>query len=170
MVQAGKCWLVAGLMLACVLPVGAQTRRNVLERTEWTYSVAADKPDSALPNILLIGDSITRAYSGDVAKELTGKANVYYLATSASIADIRLPRQIDEYFTMMQPIHWSLVHFNNGMHGWGYTEEEYSRYFPEILTSVHAGAPGARLVWAMTTPVRTPSPRARATPASRHAI
>ena len=158
MVQSKKRWMVLILVLGCVLPGVAQTRRNVLEGTEWTYSVAAAKPDATLPNVLLLGDSITRAYAADVGKELAGKANVYYLATSASIADVRLPRQIDEYFTMMQPIHWSVVHFNNGMHGWSYTEEEYARFFPEMLAAVHAGAPGAKLVWATTTPIRTSQP------------
>jgi lysophospholipase L1-like esterase len=40
------------------------------------------------------------------------------------------------------------------MHGWGYTEDEYRKYFPELVTAVRLGAPGARLVWATTTPVR----------------
>lgn len=154
MLQRMGRYVVAGLVLGCVVPGGAQARRVVSERIEWTYEVAPEKPDAALPNVLLIGDSITRAYSPDVTKELEGKANVYYLATSASIADVRLPRQIAEYFAMLSTIHWDVVHFNNGMHGWGYSEQDYGRYFGKMVGAVKAGAPGAKLVWAMTTPIR----------------
>jgi hypothetical protein len=131
----------------------AQQRRSVTEKIEWTYSDKAEKPDPALPNVLLIGDSITRAYYQAVADDFAGKANCYYFATSVSIGDERLSHQFAEYFGMMG-IRWDVVHFNNGMHGWGYTEQEYRRYLPEMLAAVRSGAPVAKLVWASTTPVR----------------
>ena len=146
--------LVICLMLMASALVGAaQQRRSVSEKIEWTYSDKTEKPDPALPNVLLIGDSITRAYYQAVARDLEGKANCYYFATSASVGDERLPPQLAEYFMMMH-IRWDVVHFNNGMHGWGYTEQEYRQYLPEMLTAVRAGAPAAKLVWASTTPVR----------------
>lgn len=146
-------WTVGVLLVAVALQGVAQQRRNVTEKIEWTYSDKTETPDSALPNVLLIGDSITRAYYKVVAEGLAGKANCYYFATSASIGDERLPHQLAAYFAMMG-MHWDVVHFNNGMHGWGYTEQEYERYFPEMIAAVKAGAPGAKLVWATTTPVR----------------
>jgi hypothetical protein len=157
-----KCWGVrmrmvkvcVVLALAMVSGLGlAQERRQVLERTEWTMSSGPEKVDAALPNVLLVGDSITRAYFPDVAKDLAGKANVYYFASSTSVGDVRLGPQLADYFAMMK-LKWAVVHFNNGMHGWGYTEAEYRRYFPELVKAVRDGAPGAKLVWATTTPVR----------------
>lgn len=130
-----------------------EDRRIVTEKIEWTYSDQPAPTNPALPNVLLIGDSITRAYYPAVAKNLDGKANVYYFATSASIGDERLPRQLAEYYKMIH-IAFNVVHLNNGMHGWGYTEDEYAQYFGEALAAVRAGAPGAKLVWASTTPVR----------------
>jgi len=141
------------MLMASTLVGAAQQRRSVSEKIEWTYSDKTEKPDPALPNVLLIGDSITRAYYQAVAGDLEGKANCYYFATSASIGDERLPHQLAEYFAMMH-VRWDIVHFNNGMHGWGYTEQEYRQYFPEMLAAVRAGAPAAKLVWASTTPVR----------------
>jgi hypothetical protein len=135
------------------LPCVAGDRRMVTEKIEWTYSDKPGKPDPALPNLLLIGDSITRAYYPAVAKNLDGTANCYYFATSASIGDERLAHQIAEYFLMIH-IRFDVVHFNNGMHGWGYTEDEYAKYFGELPAAVRAGAPHAKLVWASTTPVR----------------
>jgi hypothetical protein len=140
------CFLIA---LLCA----AQDRRMVTEKIEWTYSDQPGEPNSALPNVLLIGDSITRAYYPAVAKGLDGKANCYYFATSASIGDERLPVQIAQYFAMIR-VPLDVVHFNNGMHGWGYSEGEYARYFDELRAAIRAGAPHAKLVWASTTPVR----------------
>jgi hypothetical protein len=148
-----KIYQIVSLTLALAILALAQERRMVTEKIEWTYTDRPADPDPTLPNVLLIGDSITRAYYSDVAKGLEGKANCYYFATSVSVGDERLPRQIAEYYGMVR-VHFDVVHFNNGMHGWGYTEAEYARYFPELLAAVRAGAPGAKLVWASTTPVR----------------
>jgi hypothetical protein len=140
------CFLVALLSFT-------QDRRMVTEKIEWTYSDQPAAPNPALPNVLLIGDSITRAYYPAVATNLNGKANVYYFATSASIGDERLPHQLAEYYQMIH-LSFDVVQFNNGMHGWSYTEDEYRTYFGEALAAVRAGAPRAKLVWASTTPVR----------------
>ena len=146
------------LLLICMVvavagSVVAQQRRSVTEKIEWTYTDRPEVPDAALPSVLLVGDSITRAYYKAVADDLAGKANCYYFATSVSVGDERLAPQLAEYFRMIG-VRFDVIHFNNGMHGWGYTEEEYRRYFPELLTAVRAGAPSARLIWATTTPVR----------------
>jgi len=131
----------------------AGPRRSVTEKIEWTYTDRPEKTVDGLPNLLMVGDSITRAYYPAVAKELEGKANVYYFATSCSVGDVRLRPQIAEYYKMIG-VKFDAVHFNNGMHGWRYTEEEYRRYFPELIAAVKAGAPKAKLVWATVTPVR----------------
>jgi hypothetical protein len=146
------------ILLVVLLGVGAagaaaEPRRSVTEKIEWTYTDRPETPNAALPNVLLVGDSITRAYYAATAKALEGRANVYYFATSVSVGDERLQPQLAEYFRMIA-VPFVVVHFNNGMHGWGYTEEEYRRYFPELIEAVHRGAPKAKLVWATVTPVR----------------
>lgn len=124
------------------------------EEIEWTWEVRPAHPDSKLPNVLLVGDSISRNYYPEVQHSLRDVANVYLLATSTSIGDPRLSRQLAE-FAAMERVHFRVVHFNNGMHGWDYSEEEYRRAFPAFLRSIRAMAPGASLVWASTTPVKT---------------
>jgi hypothetical protein len=152
-----KIVLVVGMMVAALGMGVAQQRRMVTEKIEWTYTDRPEIPDAKLPNVLLVGDSIARAYYKATAEQLKGKANVYYFATSASVGDERLAPQLAEYFRMIG-VRFDVVHFNNGMHGWGYTEDEYRRYFPELVTAVRMGAPGGRLVWASTTPVRKDTP------------
>ncbi len=148
-------FIFAVIALACfagtALP--AQQGRMIPENIEWTWEVTPDQPQPDLPNVLLVGDSITRNYFPSVAKHLSGKANVYLFATSASLGDPRLEAQLREFFAMEGKT-FRVVHFNNGMHGWKFTEQEYRAAFPGLLHALKAGAPQAKLVWANITPVR----------------
>lgn len=149
---------VAGsLIFILVLPgpcVTAQKAVSIPEEVEWTWAARPAQPKADLPNVLLLGDSISRNYFSEVTNDLAGSANVYLLATSASAGDPRLPRQISE-FVAMERVKFSVVHFNNGMHGWNYTEAQFERALPSLVKSVRAlvGKNG-KLVWATITPVQ----------------
>jgi len=121
------------------------------EGIEWCDVWITHGTEHELPRVLLIGDSITRAYYKEVEQKLQGTAYVGRLATSKCLAD---PVLFDEISTVLKQYKFDLIHFNNGMHGWDYTEEEYARAFPQFLKSIKQGAPGAKLIWASTTPVR----------------
>ena len=112
---------ISFLLTAPWLP--AQDPVSIPEKIEWTWEVRPPTPNPKLPNVLLLGDSITRNYYPGVVRLLTDKANVYLFATSAAVGDPRLPHQIAE-FTKMEAVPFRVVHFNNGMHGWGYTEAQ----------------------------------------------
>jgi lysophospholipase L1-like esterase len=49
---------------------------------------------------------------------------------------------------------FDVVHFNNGLHGWDYSEEEYQKHFPELVATIRKHAPKAKLIWATITPMR----------------
>jgi hypothetical protein len=69
------------------------------------------------------------------------------------------PRLIDQVnaFVRLEKARFALVHFNNGMHGWGYNESQYQRAFPVFVDAIqHIGSPGT-LIWATTTAVKTES-------------
>jgi lysophospholipase L1-like esterase len=104
-----------------------------------------------LPKVLLVGDSITRGYHKAVEDALKGKATVCRLTTSKSVGD---PGLLAEVKLVLAMASFDVVHFNNGLHGWGYTEEEYAAALPDLVAAIRAGAPKAKLVWAATTPVR----------------
>jgi len=135
-------------------PAAAQHSASRPEEIEWTWEVRPAHPDPKIPNVLLLGDSITRNYFPEVQQELLNVANVYLFATSASIGDPRLARQLDE-FASMENVPFKVVHFNNGMHGWTYSEDEYESAFPSLLHELHAIAPSAPLIWATITPVKS---------------
>jgi hypothetical protein len=139
-------------LFICALSAVAQAHLPITEKIEWTWSDRPDTTSPDLPNVLLVGDSITRAYYPEVAKQLSGEANVYLFATSAASGDPRLAQQLGGYFRMMG-LGFAVIHFNNGMHGWGYTEKQYASGLPAMIAALRAGAPKARLIWANTTAV-----------------
>jgi len=126
------------------------------EEVEWTWEVRPTHVDTKLPNVLLVGDSITRNYYPEVQRQLTGAANVYLFAASTSVGDPRLIHQLAE-FSSMQDVHFQVVHFNNGMHGWTYSEADFRAAFPSFLSELHTIAPNASFVWASITPVKSES-------------
>jgi len=122
------------------------------EKIEWTWSDHSDTIDPKLPNVLLVGDSITRAYFPEVAKQLAGKANVYLFATSCSSGDPRLSVQLHLYFETAPS--FRVIHFNNGMHGWEYSDTAFAAGLPGMIHELKKERPGSRLIWGTITPVR----------------
>ncbi len=140
------------IALVCAGNALAKTRLPITETIEWTWSVRPDNPVATLPNVLLVGDSITRAYYPETVKQLSGVANVYLYSTSVSSGDPRLSQQLRDYLKSMD-LQFTVIHFNNGMHGWGYTEQQYAGGLPGMISALRAGSRHAVLEWANTTPV-----------------
>ena len=142
--------VIVGLVILAPVPA-ADVPKPVRENIEWLDVWVPDNGVTDLPRVLLVGDSITRGYYKDVETRLKGKASVSRLTTSKSLGD---PGYIAEVQLVLGATKFDVIHFNNGLHGWGYTEEQYAKSFPELLAVFRKGAPGAKLIWATTTPVR----------------
>lgn len=142
--------MLSTVVFSAAAPPANQTR-VVREPIEWCDIWIPDVDKHALPRVLLIGDSITRAYGPRVEKLLDGKAYCARLATSSSIGD---PALLVQVAMVLGQYKFDVIHFNNGMHGWGYSEDEYQQHFPELLATIKKYAPDAKLIWASTTPVR----------------
>ncbi len=132
-----------------IAPAGRHVAR---EPIMWNRLWLPNVHKSGLPQVLLIGDSISVAYYDDVARDLKGEAYVGYFASSLAVGDPMLPKQIA---LLLQNYKFDVIHFNNGLHGRDYSEEEYARYFPQYVKTIQANAHGARLIWANSTPIRT---------------
>jgi hypothetical protein len=141
----------------------AQKQISIPEEIEWTWEVRPQLANPKLPNVLLLGDSITRSYFPQVSKDLSGIANVYLLASSTSVGDPRLPHQIAE-FAALQRVSFAVVHFNNGLHGWGYTESQFKSGFPLFLKAIRALPGHAKLIWTTITPVKPEAPNGATNP------
>ena len=140
------------LFVSWATGIFAQTPSSIPEEVEWTWEVRPARPVPNLPNVLLLGDSSTRNYFPQVTKDLEGIANVYLMASSTSVGDPRLSTQIRE-FSAMEAVTFRVVHFNNGMHGWNYSEAQFKIGFPVFLRAIWALPGHASLIWASITPV-----------------
>lgn len=141
------------LSSCAVLTTGlyAQGPHIARENMEWCNIWIPDSNGTELPRVLLLGDSITQGYYAKVAEILKGKASVARLTTSKSVGD---PALLAEVAVVLDQCRFDVVHFNNGLHGWGYSEEEYQKNFPELVAAIRKHAPHAKLIWATITPVR----------------
>ena len=143
-------------MLAALIPILAiaqlvSAEEPIRERIEWADIWVTDADKEDLPRVLLIGDSITRGYFGEVEKHLAGKAYCARLATSKCVSDPFFP---DEVQLLLRQYKFTVIHFNNGLHGWGYTEEQYRDGLLRLVDTFQKHAGDAQLMWATTTPVR----------------
>jgi lysophospholipase L1-like esterase len=143
-----KKWCIF-LMLA--VAATAAPKHVVRENIEWLDVWLPNTNDHALPRVLLIGDSITRGYGKQVEANLKGKAYVGRMADSKSLGD---PALLDEVALVLREQRFDIIHFNNGMHGDGYSEAEYAAALPALAATLHRYAPHAKLIWASTTDVR----------------
>jgi len=123
----------------------------IRERIEWIDIWITDADKDELPRVLLVGDSITRGYFSGVEKHLAGKAYCARLTTSKCVSD---PSFNDDLLLLLKQYNFSAIHFNNGLHGWGYSEEQYRDGLSKTIDAIKKHSDGAKLIWATTTPVR----------------
>ena len=145
--------VIAGMLLASACPGGQQ-----------------DPPDdSALPRVLLIGDSISIGYTRPVIELLKGKAEVHRVRGNAGHTGMGLaglPKWLDP-----KNGRWDVVHFNWGLwdlcyrnpesktqgrrdkvHGkLTHTPDQYRENLQKIVAILKKT--DAKLIWASTTPV-----------------
>ena len=141
------------MALAAAYPTTAEDTPH-RERIEWCdiWFTDADKTDR--PRVLLVGDSITRGYFGDVEKRLGDAAYCGRWTSSRSVGD---PVFFQELALVLGQYDYDVIHFNHGLHGWDYGEEEYRAGFARMLAELQEHAPEATLLCGLTTPVRDDS-------------
>lgn len=134
---------------------------NAAERHP-SFVEATDDPN--LPNVLLIGDSISMGYTIPTRERLAGRANVHRPADNCGPTSRGLA-QMDEWLGNRK---WDVIHFNWGLHDLKYVDAEgrlddpngggpltsIEQYRENLGTLVERlKATRAKLIWATTTPV-----------------
>ena len=143
---------IIAIVAVAALALPAMAREHIeREYVEWTdvWLPGAERAD--LPHILIIGNSITKGYTPKVEKALEGRAYVGRFSNSKCLGD---PALLDELESVLKHNKFDIIHFNNGLHGAGYSEEEYDKAFPKLIKLIRKYQPNAKLIWATTTPVR----------------
>ncbi len=124
------------------------------ERIEWCDVWVPEADKEALPRVLLVGDSITRGYYNAVTKNLASRAYVARLTTSRSVCD---PLFLAELKPVVEGYKWAVIHFNNGIHGQRYNDQEYEAGLKKAIEYLRQAAPEAKLILVLSTP---PAPKA----------
>ncbi len=155
-----KTLLVSVLLLLVTLFVhcALADEKPLLEPIEWSDIWIVNANKNELPRVLLVGDSIVRGYFDVVEKALVGKAYCARYATSKFMGN---PDYLAELAVLLNGYRFDVIHINNGLHGWAYTEEQYAESFPKLLDTLEKHGKGAAVIWATTTPVRTGKKLAR---------
>ena len=121
------------------------------EPIEWSDLWLSHSTEDNKPRVLLIGDSIVRAFYPDVEKQLQDKAFVGRLSTSFFASD---PLLLSQIIPLLNNFRFDIIYLNNGMHGWIRTEEEYAKGLALLVATVRAHAPAAKIIIGNTTPLK----------------
>ncbi len=120
------------------------------EHIEWCDTWIRSAEATRHPRALLIGDSICRGYYQAVEQRLDGEIDCARVATSRFVLD---PTYQRELALTIDQCRFSLIHFNNGLHGWDFSEADYADGLNLLVDFLRRRAPQATLIWAASTPV-----------------
>ena len=100
------------------------------EEFEWIQTWCDRTANKDLPRVLLVGDSITRAYYEYVKDKLEGKCYVDYIAMSYAV-DSKV--YTGAAAGLAADSDYALIHFNHGLHGWHMTDRVYGEGIEKLL-------------------------------------
>lgn len=120
--------------------------------TAWDFVV----DDPKLPRVLLIGDSVSRAYTLGVRKALAGRANVHRAPENCGPTSNGL-KKLDLWLASAGPAKWDVIYFNFGIHDRATPVADYSTRLTQIVTRLQQT--GATVIWASTTPIPDDPPK-----------
>ncbi|TWT72856.1 sialate O-acetylesterase [Allorhodopirellula solitaria] len=165
---------VLSLIFFCAwtgLSLGAAPERSGQTETdtpkEYSSPFANPKDSPALPNVLLIGDSISIGYTVEVRRQLQGQADVFRIPSNGKNSAFGA-KHLDQWIGERK---WDVIHFNWGLWDLCYrnpkskmqgnrdkvngtltaTPERYRANLKTIVARLQET--GATLIWCATTPV-----------------
>ena len=162
------------LKILIVLPllvfflVGCISQKITREDIEWSDFWWSHEPDTSKPRVLFIGNSISRGYYPAVSAKLTGKVNCDRYATSRSIED---PALFKETKIAMANYHHAIIHFNNGLHGWHLTNDQYDKGLRKYVKFLKSDKfKGSQLIYSLTTPYPSKEPGQKLDPLKNQVV
>ena len=141
------------------------------DRPEFAYV----ENNPSLPNVLIYGDSISIGYTQRVREDLKDKANVYRLYCNGGDSASFIEKMTMMHDTMSDKgldhpwkFQWDVIQFNVGLHDLKYVAnrkldkkegkqvssiDEYMKNLDDNVAYMSKLSPGAKLIFATTTPV-----------------
>ena len=156
-------------LAACLLGAAFLASGQPPRGANWEFT-----PDPSLPNVLIIGDSISMGYTLPLRALLQGKANVFRPMRPDGKAPVNCASTdlgLKELRNWLGSTKWAVIHFNWGLHDLCYRNpqaksqgnrdkvhgkiavplSQYQSNLEKLVAELNAT--GARLVWASTTKV-----------------
>jgi lysophospholipase L1-like esterase len=127
-----------------------------LEQYEWCDFWWQEAPQQDNKRVLLVGDSITRAYRPYVNEQLKGEMFADQLASSRALDNPAYISELD-YMLLQQNMNYQGIHFNNGLHGWHLSVNEYEFYLEKVIQHIMNHFDSSKLILALSTPVTKPN-------------
>ncbi len=125
----------------------------IWESCEWT-NVWWSRPEMN-QRILLSGDSITNGYFSFVENAFKDEYSAGKYVTSKAVDNIYLARGMEMEIHEYGRDTIKLIHMNSGIHGaWRFTREQYRIAYDSYVQSLMEMAPNAKLLLALSTPLR----------------
>lgn len=123
-----------------------------LETYEWD-NIWWEKPgDISKKRVLIIGDSISCGYREFVNEKFNAEIYADGFGTSKALDNGAYEKALE--YMAAQYSGYEAVQFNNGLHGWHLSDEEYKMYYLKLVKLIKQLFPKARLIIALTTPAR----------------
>jgi lysophospholipase L1-like esterase len=116
-----------------------------------TNSITRRAIGSLLAALLCSGALIAAALPSHEVREDIEWLDVWLPHTNDH--DLGDPALLSEVELILRNYSADVIHFNNGLHGSEYTEQQYAEALPALLAVFKRTAPKARLIWASSTDV-----------------
>lgn len=118
-----------------------------LEKIEW-IDVWFDNAEDSENRIMIIGDSIARGYTPQIKKIVGEKYNLDRISTSRGLDN---PDLFDEITHFLKNYKYDKILFNNCLHGWHISDEDYELFYEKMLLLLFKLQPQAKLYIALGT-------------------
>ena len=160
-------FIVCALVCALFCPLASANSKKKAPKKKRPTPFTPIKDDPNLPRVLIIGDSISIAYTLPLREALKGKANVHRIPTNGG-PTTRGVAEIDKWLGDGK---WDVIHFNWGLHDLKYLGPKGENLANPNDSKNHQQVPidkyeanlrklvkrmkktGAKLIWCSTTPV-----------------
>ncbi|WP_297088297.1 SGNH/GDSL hydrolase family protein [uncultured Draconibacterium sp.] len=130
------------------------THKITREKYEWSDFWKENEPDRSKPRVLFIGNSILKGYFRYTTERISDKVNCDRFSTSRSIED---PVLLQETKLAIGDYQHQIIHFNNGLHGWHLSKEEYRKCMKRYVKFLKRHkSKDCILLYSLTTPVSSP--------------
>ncbi|MBW8334009.1 MAG: SGNH/GDSL hydrolase family protein [Prolixibacteraceae bacterium] len=147
---------IISLLLLALFTASCISQKITREDIEWSEFWWTHEQDITKPRVLFIGNSISKGYFPKVANRLEGTVNCDRYSSSRSIED---PALFTETKLAMANYNHRIIHFNNGLHGWHLTNEQYEKGLEKYVKFLKSNkSSDCVLIYSLTTPYPSAEP------------